>query len=283
MKIGVTGATGQLGRIVIEKLKEKNSAGNVVALVRSPEKASHLGVEVRVFDYDNPETMVESLKGIDKLLLISGNEIGKRAEQHLNVIESAIKAGVKLIAYTSLLRADTSSLVLAQEHLATENALIRSGIPFIILRHGWYTENYMAALSHVVSSGVLIGSSGNGKISSASRADYAEADVAVLTTDGHIGKVYELAGDVSFTMSDLAKVITEVSGKNVQYKNLTVNEYAEALVQSGMPEGLAQFFAGTHVSTEKGDLFDDGHQLSSLIGRQTTPLSTEIEMTLSKA
>ena len=270
MNIGITGATGQLGRIVVEKLKDKGLAETVVALVRSPEKAVGLGVEARMFDYERPDT--EALIGIDKLLLISSNEIGKRLEQHTKVIEAAKKAGVKLIVYTSLLRADTSTLSLAGEHLGTEQALEASGIPYVLLRNGWYTENNTGSLVDVLSSGVLYGSAGEGKTASATRADYADAAVVVLTTDGHAGKVYELAGDEAYTMAEFAAEATRISGKNVTYKNLTVNEYVAVLVNAGLPEGWAQFYGGTHASTEKGDLFDDGHQLSKLIGKPTTPL-----------
>lgn len=283
MKIGVTGATGQLGRIVIEKLKKKTAAENIVALVRSPQKAAGFGVEVREFDYTKPELLVPALKGIDKLLLISASDIGKRTEQHNNVIEAAKKAGMKFIAYTSLLRADTSTISLAGEHAETEKLLKKSGIPFTLLRHGWYTENYTASLPVVIDQEVLYGSSGEGKISSATRNDFAEADATVVTTEGHEGKVYELAGDESFTMSDFAAEVSRQTGKNISYKNLPVKEYAKALMKAGLPEGAAQFYAGTHVSTEKGDLFDDSHQLSKLIGRPTTPLAEVISDALAQA
>ncbi|MEI6682439.1 MAG: SDR family oxidoreductase [Bacteroidota bacterium] len=281
MKIGVTGATGQLGRIVIEKLKEKIAADNIVALVRTPEKAAGLGVEARQFDYDQPGTLAGALQGIDKLLLISANEIGKRAAQHIHVIEAAKQAGVGQIVYTSLLRADTSTLGLAAEHVATEKALSESGVPFVIMRHGWYTENNLGMLAEVVKHGVLMGAAGEGKISSAARVDYAEADVAVLTGEGHSGKVYELAGDETYTMNDIAAVLSEVSGKPVAYKNLPAADYETALVAAGLPGFVAQLYAGFHVSTEKGDLFDDGHLLSKLIGRPTTSLKTVISITLS--
>ncbi len=280
MKIGVTGATGHLGRLVIEKLKEKTSANNIVALVRSPQKAADLGVEIRAFDYDKPEALTAALAGIDKLLLISASEVGKRIAQHTNAIEAAKKAGIKLIAYTSLLRADTSSLSLASEHVATEALLKKSGIPFVILRHGWYSENYTASLANVISLGTLYGCSGDGKISAATREDYAEGAVVVLSTEGHEGKVYEFAGDEAFTMSDFAAEISRQTRKNIPYVNLPEKEYAQALVKAGLPEAAAQFYAGTHVSTEKGDLFDVGHQLSNLIGRPTTSLSKAISSVL---
>lgn len=279
MKIGITGATGQLGRIVIEKLKEKTAVGNIVALVRSLEKAADLGVEIRAFDYEKPDAV--ALKGIDKLLLISGNEIGKRLEQHTKVIEAAKEAGVKLIVYTSLLRADVSTLSLAAEHFGTEQVLVESGIPYVLLRNGWYTENNTGSLANVVAGGVLYGSAGEGKTASATRVDFAEAAVVVLTTEGHAGKVYELAGDEAYTMSELASEVARISGKSVVYKNLPVDEYVAVLVSAGLPEGWAHFYGGTHASTEKGDLFDDGHQLSKLIGRPTTPLFKAIAESLS--
>jgi len=278
MKIGITGATGQLGRIVVEKLKRKTSANNLFALVRSLQKASDLGIEARAFDYNSPKP--EALVGIDKLLLISANEIGKRIEQHTRVIDTAKKAGVKLLVYTSLLRTDSSSLVLAGEHHKTEEAIISSGIPYVIMRHGWYTENYIASLRDVIAMGTLYGSSGNGKISSAARRDYAEADAIVLTSDGHIGQVYELAGDESFTMGDFAAEISRQVGKTIAYVNLPEEAYAQLLVKAGMPAGIAKFYAGTHTATAKGDLFDDSHQLSKLIGRPTTSLEKVIAMAL---
>jgi NAD(P)H dehydrogenase (quinone) len=280
MKIGITGATGQLGVLVVNKLKEKVAAENIVALVRSPQKAASLGVEAREADYNQPETLEKAFQGIDKLLVISGNEIGQRLSQHTNIINAAKKAGVKLIVYTSLLHADTSTLSLAEEHLGTEAALKASGVPYVLLRNGWYTENYTGSIGGVLAGGALLGSSGDGKISSATRADFAEAAVAVLTGEGQEGKVYELAGDEVYTMSDLAAEISKQTGKNIPYKNLPVAEYAAALISIGLPEGVAHFLAGTHVSTEKGDLFDDGHQLSKLIGHSTTSLADAVKAAL---
>lgn len=280
MTIGITGATGQLGQLVVQNLKERNTGATIVALVRDPKKAAVLGVEARVFDYNQPETLAEALKGIDKLLLISGNEVGNRTAQHTNVIEAAKKAGVRFIAYTSLLHADKSSLALAGEHLETETLLKESGIPYVILRHGWYTENYVGGLAGVVEHGTFYGSGGNGKIASASRADFAIVDAEVLVTEGHEGKTYELAGDEIFTLSDFAKTLSEVAGKEVNYQNLPVDEYAKVLEDVGLPTGVAQFFAGTHIGTEKGDLFDDSKTLSKLIGKPTTSLKTVIKDSL---
>jgi NAD(P)H dehydrogenase (quinone) len=272
MKIAITGATGQLGRIVVSKLKEK-VGNNIVALVRSTQKAADLGVEVREADYENPQTLEAALEGVDTLLLISSSEIGKRAAQHQNVIDAAKKNGVKWIVYTSLLHADTTSLSIGEEHVATEEALQKSGIPFTILRNGWYTENYAGTIPGAIAGGAYLGSAGDGKISAASRKDYAEAAVAVLTTEGHQGKVYELAGDEAFTLTDLAAEISKQSGKNIPYKNLPQDEYATILTNFGLPAGLAGAIAGWDVSIAKGDLFNDSKQLSTLIGRSTTPVS----------
>lgn len=276
MKIAITGATGHLGNLVVNKLKEKTSTDNIIALVRSPEKAAHLGVEAREADYNKPETLDRSLIGIESLLLISSSEVGKRATQHKNIIEAAKKAGVKWIVYTSLLHADTSMLSLADEHRATEAELKKSGIPFTLLRNGWYTENYTGSIPGALASNAFIGSAGDGKISSAARADYAEAAVVVLTQKGHEGKIYELAGDESYTLSDLASELSRQTGKEIPYKNLSETEYATALTSFGLPEEPAKAIAGWDVAASKGALFDDSHQLSQLIGRPTTPLSVTV-------
>ncbi|QES88407.1 SDR family oxidoreductase [Rhizosphaericola mali] len=280
MKIGITGATGQLGHLVVAKLKEKTSTENLVALVRTPEKASALGIDAKAFDYAKVDTQVEMLKGIDTLLLISGNEIGQRELQHKNVIKSAKKAGVKWIVYTSLLRADTSTLSLAPEHLATEIALKESGLDYTILRNGWYTENYTNSAPVAVKNGAFIGSAGDGKIASAARADYAEAAAIVLTTEGNEGKTFELAGDTSFTLSELAAEISKQTGKEIPYTNLLEEKYAEILVSVGLPEGLSKAIAGWDVSASKGDLFDDGKVLSGILGHPTTPLADIVKVAL---
>lgn len=273
MKIAITGATGQLGQIVVDKLKEKVPADHIIALARSSQKAAQLGVPSREADYEKPETLDAALKGLDTLLLISGSEVGKRAVQHNNVIAAAKKNGVKWIVYTSLLHADTSTLSLAAEHLATEAALKESGIPHTILRNGWYTENYTGSIAGALAGGAFVGSAGDGKIASAARKDYAEAAVTVLTTKGHEGKVYELASDEAYTLTDLAAQISKQTGKHIPYKNLPEDEYAKLLSSLGLPEGLAQAIASWDVSASKGDLFDDGKQLSALIRRPTTPLN----------
>lgn len=280
MKIGITGATGQLGQLVVQKLKEKNTGAKLVALVRNPVKAGSLDIEARTFDYEQPDTLPQALEGIDRLVFISGSEIGKREAQHTNVIKAAKQAQIKKIAYTSLLNADNSSMILAPEHLATENMLKDSGIPHTILRNGWYTENYTANLKTAVEQGIIIGSAGNGKISSATREDYAEAAAEAIINNAHIGKIYELAGDQTYTMQELATEVSEQTEKNVEFLNLPEVEYAQKLQELGLPESMAKSLASLDYSASKGDLFDDEKVLSKLIGRPTTSLKEAVKMSL---
>ena len=275
MKIGITGATGQLGELVVEQLKRMTNASNIVALVRSPEKVQ--GIEARTFDYNEPDSMTKSLEGIDKLLLISGNEIGQRVRQHENVIKASKEAGVKQIIYTSILRADSSTISLAAEHLQTEKILKESEIPFTLLRNGWYTENYTGSIPGAIAGGAFIGSAGDGKISSASRADFGEAAAVVLTSEGHEGKAYELAGDHSYTLSEFAAEISKQAGKNIPYHNLPEKEYSNALKGFGLPDTIASGIASWDVSASKGDLYSDDRTLSNLIGHPTTPMSDSVK------
>lgn len=281
--IGITGANGNLGRLVIDALVTKVSPQDVAALVRSPEKAADIaarGIEVRHCDYDRPETLAAALQGIDKLLLISGSEVGKRVPQHRAVIDAAKQAGVKLIAYTSILRADESPLMLAREHRETEQALRESGVPFVLLRNGWYTENYMGSLPAALEHGAILGCAGDARIALAARADYAAAAAAVMATDGHEGRVYELAGDTAYTMPELAAEVSRQSGKPVEYRNLSAADYTAALVEVGVPEPFAAVLADSDTGASQGALFDDGKQLSRLIGRPTTPLRDSVAAAL---
>jgi NAD(P)H dehydrogenase (quinone) len=276
MTIAITGATGHLGRLVVQSLTTKVPAADVVALVRSPKKAADLGVAVREADYERPDTLDRALAGIDTLLLISGPVPGLRVAQHHNVIEAAKRAGVQRIVYTSALHADTSPLDIAPDHRATEAALKASGVPYTILRHGWYTENYTGSISGALAGGALLGSAGDARISSATRADYAEAVAAVLAGAGHEGQTYELAGDQAWTLSNLAAEISRQTGRTIPYRNLPTAEYAAILTSVGLPAGLAQAIAGWDVAAAQGALFDDSQQLSRLIGRPTTPLSVAV-------
>lgn len=268
----VTGASGQLGRLVIESLLGKVAPGQIVALVRNPESVADFaakGVTVRAFDYDAPETLASGLAGVTRLLLISGNAIGSRVPQHRAVIDAAKTAGVALIAYTSLLRAQTSPMQMAVEHKATEELLAASGVPHALLRNGWYTENYLMSAGPAIEHGVLIGSAGEGLVSGAARADYAEA-AAVVLARGEAG-TFELAGDSGFTHAELAAALAEASGKPVAYQDLPQAEYAQALEGAGLPGPFAAILADSDARVADGALFDDSKTLSGLIGRPTTP------------
>lgn len=278
--IAVTGATGHLGQLVIEKLLQIHLAQDLVAIVRNPAKAQALadkGVQVREADYGNPAALASALQGVEKLLLISSSEVGQRAVQHRNIIDAAKSAGVQLIAYTSLLRADTSPLGLHVEHLDTETYLAQSGVPYVLLRNGWYSENYLASVPAALEHGAFIGSAGEGKIASATREDYAEAAAKVLSLDNQAGKVYELAGDSAWTLAQLTEKISALTGKTVAYHNLSEADFAAALQEAGLPEGFARLLADSDVGASKGGLYDDGHQLSRLIGRPTTSIDDSLK------
>jgi len=281
--IAITGATGQLGQRVIENLLKTVPARQIVAIVRNPAKADALskqGITVRQADYTDQMAFTAALNGVEKLLLISSSEVGQREPQHKNVINAAKAAGVKFIAYTSLLHADKSPLGLADEHVATEKALADSGIPFALLRNGWYTENYLASAPPAIEHGVFIGAAGDGKIAAATRADYAAAAATVISEDSHAGKVYELAGDSAWTLSELAAELSKQSGKPVVYQNLSEADFAAALKSVGLPAGLADMLADSDTGASKGGLFDDSHTLSNLIGRATTPLTESVKSIL---
>ena len=258
--IAITGATGQLGHYVIESLMKTVPASQIVAIVRNPAKAQALtaqGITVRQADYGDEAALTSALQGVEKLLLISSSEVGQRAPQHRNVINAAKAADVKFIAYTSLLHADSSPLGLADEHIETEKMLADSGIVYTLLRNGWYTENYLASAP-------------------ATRADYAVAAARVISEAGHEGKVYELAGDSAWTLTQLAAELTKQSGKSVTYQNLSEADFAAALKSVGLPDGLADMLADSDVGASKGGLFDDSKTLSKLIGRPTTTLAESV-------
>jgi NAD(P)H dehydrogenase (quinone) len=283
--IVITGATGQLGRLVIEELLRTIPASTIIAAVRNPAKAADLaarGVQVRKADYSQPGSLAQAFAGADKVLLISSSEVGQRLPQHRAVIDAAVKAGVKLIAYTSILHADTSPVGLAEEHRQTEAALKASGLPYVLLRNGWYHENYTTSVPAAVANGVVLGSAGEGRIASAARADYAAAAAAVLTRADQAGRVYELAGDTAYTLSDLAAEIGRQTGKTVVYKNLPQAEHETALQSFGLPAPIAELLADADVGVSKGGLFDDGRQLSALIGRATTPIKDAIAAALKR-
>jgi NAD(P)H dehydrogenase (quinone) len=277
----VTGASGQLGKLVLDELLAKVSASDVVALVRDPAKLadySAQGVDARQADYDQPDTLVAALKGVDRLLLISGNALGERPRQHQAVIDAAKAAGVGYIAYTSILEAPTTPIKLGAEHSATEQALAASGLTYDLLRNGWYNENYVMTLAPQIEAGVITGAQGEGRISSASRADYAAGAAAVLV-GGKGGETYSLAGDEGWTMAEFAAEVSRQSGKPVRYENMSEADYAKSL-EAFLPEYVTKVIGNSAHSTSLGALENDSRTLSKLIGRPTTPIAETIRQAL---
>lgn len=282
--IAVTGANGQLGQLVIKCLLEKVDPSAIVALVRNLNNATDLaklGVQVRQADYNQPATLIQALEGIDKLLLISSSEVGQRAVQHQAVIDAVKKSDVSLLAYTSILKANSSPIILAQEHKFTEQAIHTANIPAVILRNGWYNENFSQNIAGVLQSGVVAGAAQNGQFSSASRADYAQAAANVLTSqESQAGKVYELAGDCAFSQQEYTNEVSKQSKQAIQYVALSEKDLTQTLVSQGLPEGLSVVLADSDIQTKEGWLFDDSGELSTLIGRNTTSISQSIKEAL---
>ena len=279
MTIAVTAATGQLGTLVVDALLARTTPDQLVAIVRDAAKAQPLadkGIDVRIASYDDPEALKTALSGVDKLLLISGSEVGKRGSQHRNVVDAAISNGVSRVFYTSVLKADATTVPVAPEHVETEEYLAGAGVDHVLLRNGWYNENYAQALETARQTGSVLTSAGDGRIASAARIDFAEAAAVLLTTDGPVKPVYELSGDVAWTQDDLAATLTDVLGTPVAANHVTPEQQASILVEVGLDEGTAGFVAGIDVATAKGDLALSNGDLSDVIGRPTTPLAESL-------
>lgn len=281
--IVVTGATGQLGRLVLDHLLGKVPADQVVAAVRDPAKAADLatrGVQVRQADYDQPDTLRSAFAGADKVLLISSSEVGKRLQQHKAAIAAAKEAGAGLLAYTGVLGGPNADFDLAAEHKATEAAILSASLPYVFLRNGWYNENYTAALPQVLASGAVVSNAGDGRVASAAREDYAEAAVAVLTSEGHTNTVYELSGDVAWGFAEYAAEITRQSGKAIAYRPISADEHRRILVDVGIPEPVADILVDVDNAIARGALAATTGELSRLIGHPTTPIADSIAAAL---
>lgn len=283
MTIAFTGATGQLGGLVASALLARTSPGTLVALVRDPHKdaartLADKGIDVRAFDYDDPSTLAPALEGVDRLLLISGNAIGQRVPQHRAVIAAATQAGVPFVAYTSFLHADRASVIaVAPEHQATEELLADAPFDVALLRNGWYTENYLGAAHQAAASGTLLTSAGTGRISSATRADLAEAAAIVLSAPEAQAAVYELAGDTAWTQAELAATVSELSGKPVELQEVSAQDHRAILAEADVPDGVIDFLVSTDQAIAAGELEDPNPgTLSRLLGRPSTPLRTSL-------
>ena len=284
--IAVTGANGQLGRKVVQTLLKTEAPENIIAIVRNASNAQVLrasGVIVREADYDKPETLVQALIDVDKLLLISSSEVGKRNAQHKAVIDAAMENKVSLLVYTSLLKAGNSPLLLANEHAQTEAYLKEVNAPYVILRNGWYTENYSDNVNHILATKTVVGAAKQGIISSASRQDYADAAVCILTdANSHIGETYELAGDKGFTLKGFTEEISNLTSTSLNLVDMDANDYYQALTDAGLPEGMASAISDAELHAGSGWLHDDSQTLSRLIGRPTTPLKESLIASLNR-
>ncbi|MFF4941322.1 NmrA family NAD(P)-binding protein [Streptomyces rubiginosohelvolus] len=286
MSIVVTGATGALGRLVVDVLLAEVPAGEVVAVVRDKEKAAALaarGVELRIADYSAPETLAGAFRSGDRVLLISGSEVGRRVAQHAAVIDAAKAAGVAQLAYTGILGGPDADFALADEHKATEQLILDSGLPYTFLRNGWYTENYTANLAPVLEHRAVVANAGEGRIASASRADFAAAAAAVLTGDGHLNTAYELSGDTAWSLAEYAAVISGLTGETIAYNNVPAATHQEILVGAGLPEGFAAILVDVDEAIGRGRLAGTSGDLARLIGRPTTPLAETVRAALSAA
>lgn len=279
-KVLVTGATGQLGALIVKHLVAKLPPGSVVAGGRNAAKAP-AGVEFRRLDYNLPASIDAALVDVTRVVLVSGSEVGKRVSQHQNVIEAAARAGVELLAYTSILKAHANPFLLATEHRATEEVLAASKLPHILLRNGWYSENYTGNAALAVQFGVIQTAAGDARFSTAPRDDYAAGAAALILRDGHKpGQVYELAGSTSFSRQEFAALLSRKSGKPVVVQNLTEDEYIAALKQAGLPEPIARILADSDAKSAAGWLYDDSRTLEHAIGRPTVPIEQTLDAAL---
>ncbi|MEU6058565.1 SDR family oxidoreductase [Streptomyces sp. NPDC047097] len=280
MSIVVTGATGHLGRLIIDALLAGGTpASGIAAVVRNKEKAAglaELGVELRTADYDQPETLDGAFAAGDRVVLVSGSEVGKRVPQHTAVIEAAKAAGVAQLAYTSILGGPEADFDLAAEHQATERLILDSGLPYTLLRNGWYTENYTANLGPVLEHGAVVANAGEGRVASAARADYAAAAAAVVTGEGHLGQVYELSGDTAWSLAEYAAEVARQSGREVAYRNVSPEEHLAVLTGAGVPEPFAAILVDVDQAIGRGRLAGTSGDLARLIGRPTTPLADTV-------
>jgi NAD(P)H dehydrogenase (quinone) len=283
MTILVTGTSGHLGRLVVESLLERGvPAAEIVATARDTDAVADLadrGVVTRRADYTDPASLKEAFAGVDKAILVSSNQVGERVAQHRNVVDAAADAGVALLAYTSVLKGERSTLLLAAEHVETERYLAESGLPVALLRNGWYVENWTAHAPAALEHGAVLGAVGEGRVSAATRADFAAAAAAVLTRDDQAGTVHELGG-TPFTLAEYAATLSEVSGRDVVYRDLPVEDFTAVLVGAGLPEPVAAVYADGDRGIRDGDLLAEGDDLSRLIGRPSTPLVDAVRAAL---
>lgn len=280
----VTAATGQLGRLVVRSLLDRVDADKIAVVVRDASRAAHPaahGVEVQVADYEDPASLAGAFGAGDRVLFISGNQFGVRLTQHANVIAAAKSSGVALLAYTSILGGPAANFPVADDHHVTEQALVGSGLPFTLLRNGWYTENYTSQLTAVLQQGAVIGAAApTSRLATAARADYAEAAATVLVGAGHENNVYELSGDTAWSLEEYAAEISRQTAANVSYRQLPPADYEDFLAGLGLPTPMLSVFTATEAAIDRGELAETGGDLRRLIGRPTTTLAESIAAAL---
>jgi NAD(P)H dehydrogenase (quinone) len=276
MSLVVTGASGHLGRLTVQALLDRGVApGEVVAAARTPERLDDLaarGVDVRRADYNDPQSLKTAFSGAERVLLISSSSVGARIEEHRNVVEAAQEAAVDVLTYTSIPKADTTTMLIAADHRATEQLVRESGLPYVFLRNSWYLENYTDQLATTLAHKALMGSAGSGRVSAATRADYAAAAAAVLVEDGPLNHAYELGGDTAFTLTEYAETLSELTGEQIAYVDQPPAEYQAFLESVGVPEAMARVLADSDAGLARGDLLVETGDLARLIGRPTTSL-----------
>jgi NAD(P)H dehydrogenase (quinone) len=276
MKILITGATGKLGTKVVETLLKTIPASQLAVSVRNPEKAEGLrarGVEVRQGDFDRPETLDTAFAGIDRLLIISADGDNEtRIRQHTDAVAAAARAQVKFIAYTSLGNASESTMFLAPPHVATEEAILKTGIPYSFLRNNWYLENEIPSIQGVLAGAPWVTSAGSGKVGWALQQDYAEAAAAVLAGNGHENTVYELSGKL-LTQEEFASALESVLGKEVHVQQVDDVTYADIMKGAGLPEFIIPFLVDIQKGIRDGALEIESSDFEKLLGRPATPIS----------
>lgn len=279
MSVVVTGATGRLGQHVVRHLLARGvDPSEVVAGGRDRDRLAELealGVHAAVMDYEETTTLDAAIQEGDRLLLVSGSEVGQRVPQHQAVIDAAVDAGVELLAYTSILDAGDSPMRIAREHRATEEALAAADVPVVLLRNGWYTENYADQLETYRATGTVLGATGEGRIAAATRSDLAEAAAVVLAGEGHAGRTYELGGP-SFTLGEVAALVREVTGEDVQHVDVPTEQLQAALVEAGLPEDAAAMLADADAGIREGWLDTSSSDLVDLIGHAPTTLADQL-------
>jgi len=273
-RIGITGASGQLGRRVVELLAAHVEPSRVLALTRSPEKLADLaarGVEVAFGDFAKPEELAQTLAGVDRLLIISTDDInGNRAALHANALKAAAEAGVSDIAYTSATAPHASSLGFIREHGVTEDLIRESGIPYTFLRNSFYADMLLDTAPQWGSTGEIHGVAAEGNINRVTREDCARAAVAVLTTEGHRNAIYDITGPGAMNGYELAEAVSAAAGSPVRYVSISADTMRQYLIGAGFPDPIAGLFVEIDQAIAAGEFDISSTAVRDLTGQEPT-------------